>query len=112
MKKIEAVFLPFKLNNVHDVLLANNVHEYIVIEINAHEIEQTLKLELATNDRNATAIACAIAREVGFDSPRSAHGEFAGQRRQPLHLQTIGPGRAQGLFAPGQDFCAAHVRRV
>jgi nitrogen regulatory protein PII len=40
VKKIEAVFLPFKLNNVHDVLLANNVHEYIVIEVNAHEIER------------------------------------------------------------------------
>ena len=76
MKKIEAVLHPFKLDDVRDVLFENNVHEFIVTEINAHEEERApaerwgrqnltdlaprLKLELATSDRNAKAIADAI----------------------------------------------------
>jgi nitrogen regulatory protein P-II 1 len=76
VKKIEAVLLQFKLDDVRDVLVENNVHEFIVTEISAHEVERAsaerwgrqsltdlaprLKLELATSDRNATAIAHAI----------------------------------------------------
>jgi nitrogen regulatory protein PII len=76
VKKIEAVFLPFKLDDVRDVLVENNVGEFIVAEIDAYEVERNpverwsrqsltdlaprLKLELATSDRNARAIACAI----------------------------------------------------
>ena len=76
MKKIEAVLHPFKLDDVRDVLFENNVHEFIVTEINAHEVERAsaerwsrqnltdlaprLKLELATSDGNAKAIAYAI----------------------------------------------------
>jgi nitrogen regulatory protein PII len=104
VKKIEAVFLPFKLDNVHDVLLANNIHEYIVIEINAHDIERTpverwsrqsftesrsrLKLELAINDRNATAIACAILRAARTRRPEDTKVTIAAVER----LVEIGTG--------------------
>jgi hypothetical protein len=40
VKKIEAVFHPFKLDDVRDVLVENNVREFIVTEINAHEVER------------------------------------------------------------------------
>jgi nitrogen regulatory protein P-II 1 len=76
VKKIEAVLHSFKLDDVRDVLFENNVHEFIVTEINAHEVERApaerwgrqnltdlaprLKLELGTSDRNANAIADAI----------------------------------------------------
>jgi nitrogen regulatory protein P-II 1 len=76
VKKIEAVLHPFKLDEVREVLFETNVHEFIVTEINAHEVERApaerwgrqnltdlaprLKLELATSDRNAKAIADAI----------------------------------------------------
>ena len=76
VKKIEAVLHPFKLDDVRDVLFENNVHEFIVTEINAHEEERApaerwgrqnltdlaprLKLELSISDRNAKAIADAI----------------------------------------------------
>jgi hypothetical protein len=40
VKKIEAVLHPFKLDDVRDVLFENNVHEFIVTEINAHEEER------------------------------------------------------------------------
>jgi nitrogen regulatory protein P-II 1 len=76
VKKIEAVLLPFKLDDVRDVLFQNNVHEFIVSEVNAYEVERApavrwggqsltdlaprVKLELAISDRNATAIAHAI----------------------------------------------------
>jgi nitrogen regulatory protein P-II 1 len=76
VKKIEAVLHPFKLDDVRDVLFENNVHEFIVTEINAHEEERApaerwgrqnltdlaprLKIELATSDRNAKPIADAI----------------------------------------------------
>jgi nitrogen regulatory protein P-II 1 len=76
VKKIEAVLLPFKLDDVRDVLSQNNVHEFIVTEVNAYEIERAttvrwggqsltdlaprVKLELVVGDPNVTAIAHAI----------------------------------------------------
>ena len=67
MEKIEAAFLPFKLDDVRDVVVENSVHEFIVTEINAHEVERApaerwgrqnltdlaprLKLEMAISDR-------------------------------------------------------------
>jgi nitrogen regulatory protein PII len=86
VKKIEAVFPPFKLDDVRDVLVENDVREFIVTEISAHEVERAtaerwgrqnltdlaprLKLEMAISDRNATAIAYAI-----FRAARTRHPE-------------------------------------
>src|ERR1700676_373995 len=84
VKKIETVFLLFKLDDVRDVLVENDVREFIVSEIKAHEVERAtaerwgrqnltdlalrLKLEIAISDRNATAIPFAI-----FPAPRAKH---------------------------------------
>jgi nitrogen regulatory protein PII len=85
LKKIEAVFPPFKLDDVRDVLVENNVHEFVVTEIRAHEAERApaerwgrqnltdlaprLKLEMAISDRNAAAIAYPILRAARTRRP-------------------------------------------
>jgi nitrogen regulatory protein PII len=93
VKKIEAVFLPFKLDDVRDVLVENNVREFIVTEINAHEVERApaerwgrqnltdlaprLKLEMAISDRDATAIAYAILRAARTRRPEDTNVTIA-----------------------------------
>jgi nitrogen regulatory protein PII len=93
VKKIEAVFLPFKLDDVRDVLVENNVREFIVSEISAHEVERAtaerwgrqnltdlaprLKLEMAISDRNATAIANAIFRAARTRRPEDTNVTIA-----------------------------------
>jgi nitrogen regulatory protein PII len=93
VKKIEAVFHPFKLDDVRDVLVENNVREFIVTEINAHEVERApaerwgrqnltdlaprLKLEMAISDRDATAIAYAILRAARTRRPEDTNVTIA-----------------------------------
>jgi nitrogen regulatory protein PII len=93
VKKIEAVFLPFKLDDVRDVLVENDVREFIVSEIKAHEVERAtaerwgrqnltdlaprLKLEMAISDRDATAIAYAIFRAARTRRPEDANVTIA-----------------------------------
>src|ERR1700676_4377009 len=93
VKKIEAVFLPFKLDDVRDVLVENDVREFIVTEISAHEVERAtaerwgrqnltdlaprLKLEMAISDRNATAIAYAIFRAARTRRPEDTNVTIA-----------------------------------
>jgi nitrogen regulatory protein PII len=70
---------------VRDVLVENNVREFTVTEINAHEVERApaerwgrqkltdlaprLKLEMAIGDRNATELAYAIFRAARTRRP-------------------------------------------
>ena len=93
VKKIEAVFPPFKLDDVRDVLVENDVREFIVTEISAHEVERAtaerwgrqnltdlaprLKLEMAISDRNATAIAYAIFRAARTRRPEDTNVTIA-----------------------------------
>jgi nitrogen regulatory protein PII len=93
LKKIEAVFPPFKLDDVRDVLVENNVHEFVVTEIKAHEAERApaerwgrqnltdlaprLKLEMAISDRNAAAIAYAILRAARTRRPEDTNVTIA-----------------------------------
>ena len=93
MKKIEAVLHPFKLDDVRDVLVENDVREFIVTEISAHEVERAtaerwgrqnltdlaprLKLEMAISDRNATAIAYAIFRAARTRRPEDTNVTIA-----------------------------------
>jgi nitrogen regulatory protein P-II 1 len=93
VKKIEAVLHPFKLDDVREVLFENNVHEFIVTEINAHEEERApaerwgrqnltdlaprLKLEMAISDRDATAIAYAILRAARTRRPEDTNVTIA-----------------------------------
>jgi nitrogen regulatory protein PII len=93
VKKIEAVFLPFKLDDVRDVLVENEVREFTVTEISAHEVERAtaerwggqnltdlaprLKLEMAISDRNATAIAYAIFRAARTRRPEDTNVTIA-----------------------------------
>ncbi len=85
VKKIEAIFPSLKLDNVRDVLVEHGVDEFVVTEINAHEVERApaerwsrqsftdlipeLKLELAINDDNARAVAYAILRAAQTRRP-------------------------------------------
>ena len=93
VKKIEAVFPPFKLDDVRDVLVENDVREFIVTEISAHEVERAtaerwgrqnltdlaprLKLEMAISDRDATAIAYAILRAARTRRPEDTNVTIA-----------------------------------
>ena len=93
LKKIEAVFPPFKLDDVRDVLVENNVHEFVVTEIKAHEAERApaerwgrqnltdlaprLKLEMAISDCNAAAIAYAILRAARTRRPEDTNVTIA-----------------------------------
>ena len=85
VKKIEAIFPPFKLDNVRNVLIEHSVYEFVVTEINTHEVERApaerwsrqsladlipeLNLELAINDDNARAVAYAILRAAQTRRP-------------------------------------------
>ena len=131
LKKIEAVFPPFKLDDVRDVLVENNVHEFVVTEIKAHEAERApaerwgrqnltdlaprLKLEMAISDRNAAAIAYAILRaartrrpeetNVTISSAGAARGNRYGRARD-RHASVGGRAACMIRFIAGSELSA------
>lgn len=84
MKKIEALFMPNRLDSVRDVMNALGIDRYLVSEIGAHEPEQLnmrwgsewppdfqarLKLEVVVNNEIGPTVAQAILRRAQTRRP-------------------------------------------
>ena len=84
MKKIEALFMPNRLDSVRDVMNAFGIDRFLVSEIGAHEPEQLntrwgsewrpdfqarLKLEVVVNNEIGQSVAQAILRRAQTRRP-------------------------------------------
>ena len=112
MKKIEAVFLPSKLDEVRDAMSKHGVYRFLVSDTTIHAYESpssqwgtlstddestTLKLEAVVPDE----IAASLAREI-LEVARTRH---------PTVTATISPVDDQMEMAIGHELSASKSRR-
>jgi nitrogen regulatory protein PII len=112
MKKVEAVFLPSKLDEVRDTMFSHGVHRFLVGAATIHEYghDDSRWGTLGEDDESPTMKVEAVVADEVADALARAILEVA-RTRHPVAMVTVSPVDEVLEMVAGQKRSAAPARR-